>query len=68
MFPLIRAKRVDRGQNRAVVGLGSFQRRYPRFQVFQGGHRTILLAVQGAPSRAAPMPPATIRFASPRDG
>jgi hypothetical protein len=46
IFPLVRAKRVDRGQNRAIVGLWSFQRRDPRFQVFQGGHRTILLAVQ----------------------
>ncbi len=65
MFPLIGAKRIDRGQNRAVVGLGSFQRRYPRFQVFQGGHRTILLAVQ-PPGSANPQRRLALRAARRR--
>ena len=45
MLSLIGSQRVDRGQNRTVLSLGCFERRDTRFQLFQSGYRTVLLAV-----------------------
>src|SRR6476659_6196617 len=44
MVALVRPQCIDRGKNGTVVGLGGFQRRDARLQVFQRGHQLIVLA------------------------
>src|SRR4029077_5742266 len=44
MLPLVRTQCIHRGQNSTVISLGRLKSRYPRFQVFHGGHRTLVLA------------------------
>ena len=56
MLPLVRAQCVYRGKNSTVISLGSFKRRYARFQVFQRRHHTIVWAVPTSGERQSTTP------------
>ena len=56
MLALVCTQCVHRGQNSTVVSLGSFKRRYARFQVFQRRHHTIVWAVPTSGERQSTTP------------